>query len=260
MVKKLKYSEGLLFNLMKLLVSEWGYSAVMGTLLNFEKNGVLVQSDNKISIRVDPRESSITDGRSSKLSKLLADDEISAERKSLLLEIMNNFENKKFLPRIPDVRNFLEMYGYTQEGFKQRQGALRIVFEALKREPDDNLRRIIKLSFSSGPSELGPLSDAIKATGREFRAVSSHDSKNTMLDDNYKNGEGENNSGLKDFENISVASRNKDNDKFDSDSHLLSPVGSTPSNSDDQLKNANDFVESSDRIDSGEKLKNEKKI
>ena len=92
-----------------------------------------------------------------------------SEKRKLLLEIAALFDHKAFLPTISDVRNFLEMRGEDVGNMKQRPDAFRKIIKSLVDMPEDGLERLRRGSRHSGPSQLGPLSDTIKAASASAR-------------------------------------------------------------------------------------------
>ena len=163
-----KGEDALLIKLLAPLVSHWGYDAVSHCLISFEnfhydnltdqkkdlKNQVVLRAGNK---------------RGAKWYRILQQGDISEEKKLLLFKLMENFEKKIFLPRIPDVRSFLEMHGDFEHNFKQRTEATSRIVSVLLLENIDNLQRILESSNLSSVSDLGSLSDAIKSAGKILR-------------------------------------------------------------------------------------------
>jgi hypothetical protein len=91
-------------------------------------------------------------------------------KKSLLVNLALQFDHKAFLPTLPDIRHFLEMRGQDLGSVKQRSDAFRKIVSAVLGMSEEALERLIVNSRHSGPSQLGPLSDAIKAVGASTRS------------------------------------------------------------------------------------------
>jgi hypothetical protein len=81
----------------------------------------------------------------------------------LLREIALRFDRKQFLPSNSDVREFLIMLGERPTGMKDRCEAFRQLLVTLRKYPAERLEQLLN-NARSGPSQLGPLSDAISAT------------------------------------------------------------------------------------------------
>ena len=79
------------------------------------------------------------------------------------------FEEKRFLPAAADIRNFFEAYGAAPAKVKSRQDAIPLIFRFLSSLSDERLARIINEGSFAGPSELGPIADAIKAKSVSMR-------------------------------------------------------------------------------------------
>jgi hypothetical protein len=90
-------------------------------------------------------------------------------QKERLLTLAQLFEEKRFLPATADIRNLFEAYGGALPKVKARQSAIPVVFRFLSSMSDDRLDRIINEGSFGGPSELGPIADAIKATSGSLR-------------------------------------------------------------------------------------------
>jgi len=124
-----------------------------------------INNDNKITKSEKPKSTYKKPNYTETVNKLYP----SSENKELLLDIANRFENKSFLPSISDIRNFLEMRGHSSSNIKQRTESFKVVIKVIAELPDENISRIIKNNAYSGPSELGPLSDAIKQASNSIR-------------------------------------------------------------------------------------------
>ena len=85
------------------------------------------------------------------------------DRREKLLVLGRRFEEKSFLPTSSDIRNLFEAYGVGLAKVKSRQDAMPLTFRFLATLSVDQLDRIVKDGLFSGPSELGPIADAIKA-------------------------------------------------------------------------------------------------
>jgi hypothetical protein len=73
-----------------------------------------------------------------------------------------------FLPSVADVREFLIMMGTRPIGMKDRTQAFRVLLESLTQLPIARLQQLAQTSLHSGPSELGPISDAITIAGERL--------------------------------------------------------------------------------------------
>lgn len=109
-----------------------------------------------------------------------------------LLALAQLFEEKLFLPTAAVIRNFLEAYGAAPLKFKTRQDAIPLMFRYLSSLSDERLDRIIKEGAFSGPSELGPIADAIMAKSVTMRhgenTARSSDPEESSLDPLHQPG------------------------------------------------------------------------
>jgi hypothetical protein len=149
--------KALLTNLLRLLVQEWGRETVRAELakLTQESTGI---DDGGVGATVATRAR----------IKLLAIEQV--ERAKLpdaqaaaLRELAVRFDRKQFLPSLSDVREFLIMMGERPGAIKDRPSAFRLLLLALAALPAERLERLTHSARHSGPSQLGPLSDAISS-------------------------------------------------------------------------------------------------
>ena len=94
---------------------------------------------------------------------------IPEERRPLLLTLATQFDHKTFLPSIGDVKHFLEMHGHGTDAIRQRPDAFRRVISILLNMSHESLSKWIERGAHSGPSQLGPLSDAIRTSSEAIR-------------------------------------------------------------------------------------------
>src|SRR6266702_3682909 len=92
-----------------------------------------------------------------------------SSQKERLITLAQLFEEKRFLPAAADIRNFFEAYGAAPTKIKARQAAIPLIFRFLSSLSDERLDRIISEGAFSGPSELGPIAEAIKARSGSMR-------------------------------------------------------------------------------------------
>ena len=81
-------------------------------------------------------------------------------------ELATRFDAKLFLPSFGDIRDFCDIYGMDVPGSKARASAIPRVFKRLASMEVADIQRIIYNGHFSGPSRLGPISDAIRRNGR----------------------------------------------------------------------------------------------
>ena len=93
--------------------------------------------------------------------------DLSRNRRQVLTEVAENFQNKSFLPTASDIRNFCELYGIRGAAPRARAGAVPRLFRFLATMDPDEVRRLVRGGMFSGPARLGPIADAIRAAGRE---------------------------------------------------------------------------------------------
>jgi hypothetical protein len=90
-------------------------------------------------------------------------------RREFLMVIASKYDEKRFLPTLGDVREFLAMTGGRRRSIKDRSEGFRLLLDSTKELPLEQLEHLAASSVFSGPSQLGPLSDAIAASGEARR-------------------------------------------------------------------------------------------
>ncbi len=88
------------------------------------------------------------------------------EKRPVVSELAKRFEERTFLPTIGDIRNFCQSYGIDEPASKSRASAIPRVFKCMATMSIEELQRILCDGLFSGPSQLGPIADAIRENGR----------------------------------------------------------------------------------------------
>lgn len=105
------------------------------------------------------------------MAEALPDD---SEKTKLIRDLASRFDNKTFLPSMGDVKHFAEMRGGSVRA-KQRSDSARSLLLLLSSMNIENLQKIVTAESHSGPSQLGPLADAIKDRAATTRSIESDD-------------------------------------------------------------------------------------
>jgi hypothetical protein len=160
----MKTCDTLLDRLLQTLVDEWGREKVAAALART----VVSSSDPSAERQPNPRQRPA--GRAAKPSATAQIERASfeGEQKDALLQLAARYDGKQFLPSVADVREFLIMMGERPIDMKDRKEAFRILLRNLRQLPVERLQQIASTSLHSGPSELGPISDAIAAAGERL--------------------------------------------------------------------------------------------
>ena len=90
-------------------------------------------------------------------------------KKAVLVKVAERYRNRSFLPTIGDIRNFHEIYRMEGRAPASRPAAVPKVFKFMAKMNEEDIEKILEGGAFSGPARLGPIADAIRATGREFR-------------------------------------------------------------------------------------------
>lgn len=157
----MKTRESLLNRLLRALVDEWGPEAVAAALAN------AATSSNNPSVGDPPGPKVRHSRKEARLSATAQIDRaaIEGEQKDALLQLAVRYDSKQFLPSVADVREFLIMMGEKPAGMKDREEAFRVLLRSLTHLPVERLQQLASTALHSGPSRLGPISDAITGVG-----------------------------------------------------------------------------------------------
>lgn len=169
MSKNIKKDRRLLWDVLNALVREWGHDDVLRALSKFEYKTQFKLDITDSDIRND---GALENKKKAARKKPTAVDqvarmEITDERKSALMHLATQFDKKMFLPTIGNIRHFLEMNGENSNGLKQRPESFRKVLNVVAKFPNETLNELLRTH--TGPSQLGPLSDAIKSASAIVR-------------------------------------------------------------------------------------------
>jgi len=164
--KKSKYH--LLMSLLAPLLREWGYDTVRQCLAEAHTE----QAKEDLS-RVAHKRKPAKEYRRPNAVDMTERLDAAVERKEHLRVLAVRFDAKTFLPTASDVRHFLEMRGHPGP-IKQRQDSFRRVLDVLQSMADDELMLLQASGTHAGPTQLGPLSDAIKASSAAVRFTESN--------------------------------------------------------------------------------------
>jgi len=156
--------EGLLNRLVHVLVDGWGYEAVAGALANAASSSRRLTEHER-----SPKLQTANRGARPSATEQVERAPVEGEQKEALLQLAVRYDSKEFLPSVADVREFLIMLGERPVGLKDRKDAFRILLRSLTQLPIERLQQLARSAQHSGPSRLGPLSDAIAATSESLR-------------------------------------------------------------------------------------------
>ena len=163
-----KSKSPLLMSLLAPLLREWGYDKVRQCLEEIQAG----QVTEDFSPAAHKRKPAKTHRRTSAV-EIVERLDITADKKKPIHVLASRFDAKTFLPTASDVRHFLEMHGQGSSPVKQRPDAFRKVLDVLLSMAHDELVLLRTSSSHAGPTQLGPLSDAIKATSAAVRNTES---------------------------------------------------------------------------------------
>ena len=93
------------------------------------------------------------------------------DKRRAMAELAERFDGNEFMPSFGDVRAFCESYDIDVPASRTRASALPRVFKFLSGMDAAELQRILDYRMHSGPSRLGPISDAIRNYGKARQAA-----------------------------------------------------------------------------------------
>jgi len=160
----MKTRETLLSRLLQTLVDEWGLDNVAAALRHISVPQIHPLAEIPPITRHRPAGERARPSATEQIERAALD----GEQKETLLELAIRFDRKQFLPSVADIREFLTMMGERPTDLKDRKEAFRILLRNLRQLPVDRLKQIASTALHSGPSQLGPISDAIAAAGEHL--------------------------------------------------------------------------------------------
>ena len=158
----------ILAELLQLIVRNWGKEAVLAELTQlgddeFMKGAAKVRSNAGAPAREPPLRKT-----RSAVRQVEALNEAGNRREALFL-IATKYDEKKFLPALSDIREFLAMRSGERRSVKDRSQGFSLLLEVLKEMSPGHLDDLASSDNFSGPLQLAPLSNAIKAAGEARR-------------------------------------------------------------------------------------------
>ncbi len=159
----MKTPETLLNRLLQALVDEWGHEKVAAVLARTAVSPGDPAEHPPISKLRPPGK-----GPRPSATEQIERAALEGEQKDALLQLAVRYDRKQFLPSAADVREFLIMMGERPIDMKDRKEAFRILLRSLLQLPNERLEQLASSALHSGPSQLGPLSDAIAAAGERL--------------------------------------------------------------------------------------------
>lgn len=159
----MKSRKSLLVKLLDTLLDEWGAEEVSSALSRaLQMRARLGGGSDKGALppaRIAPRPTAVA---------LVEKAELHPDKREKVLFIARKYDLKEFLPSVADVRHFIIMAGERPVSMKDRIEAFRVVLKLLSSLPSDRVDRIKEIASHSGPTQLGPISDAIGAASKRI--------------------------------------------------------------------------------------------
>ena len=103
--------------------------------------------------------------------------DIDAARRAAVFALADRFEAKTFLPSGADIGNFCTIYGIEEPASKSRAAAIPRLFKHLATMDATDVKALVAHNTFSGPSQLGPLAEAIRRHGRAARNLGTKSGK-----------------------------------------------------------------------------------
>ena len=150
----------------KLLVDRHGFKAVKLELRKLETEQRPTRKlDHDAQTKVRRR-----DGRAN-ATEYVGKMDIDDGRRPAVLTLAERFEAKSFLPSCADISNFCTIYGIAEPASKSRAAAIPRVFKHLATMDAKDVETLVTNNAFSGPTQLGPISEAIRRYGRAARSA-----------------------------------------------------------------------------------------
>ena len=168
-------AETQLKNALRMMVHQYGFEQVNRSLREIHHSVGQLKSGKQGKALYDNNTAKKPEKKRVKLNALeyVAKIELSSEKAQIAAELAKRFESKAFLPTFSDIRNFCQIYGINEPVSKSRASAIPRIFKFIVSMKTDEIQRILDREMFSGPSRLGPISDAIRRNGRLSRTLTS---------------------------------------------------------------------------------------
>jgi hypothetical protein len=169
--------------MLSVLIEEWGIDRVSKALSRLEGERAL-----------RGRTASSQQKRSRSLgtfSGIIEELHAEPSMQELLRQAASRYATRQFLPSIGDVRLFLAVQGADEIDFRDRTSAARQVLETLSKLDLESAQAVLKNSSFAGPSELAPLSSAIRSAGSQLRPDLDEGGEDSSLDEVSKGERGD---------------------------------------------------------------------
>ena len=88
--------------------------------------------------------------------------DLPSDRKSILVQAAEQFQNRLFLPTIGDIRNFWSVYRVEAQMPSSRAVGIPRIFKFMSSMDPKEVARILNAKAFSGPAKLGPIAEAIE--------------------------------------------------------------------------------------------------
>ena len=155
-------------NTLRSVVRRYGFEQVARSLLEIELDERCFPSSSQDEA---PSNDKVAKRPIKRNARVTATDFVSAlklppEKKRTIAELAKRFEDKSFLPTFSDIANFCRMYGIDEPASRTRASAIPRVYKFIATMDTDKIRNMLDDGMFSGPSKLGPISDAIRNNGR----------------------------------------------------------------------------------------------
>ena len=95
--------------------------------------------------------------------------DIDADKRPAVSALAERFEAKSFLPTCGDIRNFCAIYDIDEPASQSRAAAIPRLFKCLAAMATKDVKDLLAHNAFSGPTQLGPLAEAIRQHGRARR-------------------------------------------------------------------------------------------
>ena len=98
--------------------------------------------------------------------------DMTREKKTRVIErAAREFDRRTFLPTVGDLRSFCEVYGIEEPKSKSRASGIPRIFKFLATMETVDVEKILNNRMFSGPTELGPIADAIRSKSKRLELV-----------------------------------------------------------------------------------------
>lgn len=144
----------------RLLIQKYGYQAIMQSLADIKETSIEEITDLVIALENSKKQANNPKKAKNDIDLILKQ-VANHDNSELLIELLNRFQNKTFLPQLKDVKRFLERLGMNVGNINLRASSAKKLFGKLQSLRKEELESILEEVPINGESAFSALANEI---------------------------------------------------------------------------------------------------